>query len=62
MQKEPEKRISLLEVMNTEYYMMDDDEFDAKYDAVKKEFEEKKHKEEVKAEKQWEEDILLSIQ
>jgi serine/threonine protein kinase len=61
LQKDPAKRIQLLDIMNTEYYMMDDDELEDKIKKVEAEREEKKMKEEEKAEKQWESDILLSI-
>lgn len=61
MHKDPTKRLTLLDVMNTHYYMMDDEELEEQITIVKAEVVENKKNEEEKAEKQWESDILLSI-
>lgn len=61
LQKDPEKRYQLLEVMNLPYFMMDDEDIEAGLKKAETQIEEQKHREEEKAEKQWESEILSGL-
>lgn len=52
LQKDPEKRILLIDVMNLDYFIMDDQDLEEKMKLVEADFEKLKLEEEEKAERQ----------
>lgn len=61
LQKDPAMRSPLVDIMNLEYFMMDDQELEENIQKALVNMEEMKQKEEEKAEKQWESDILSGL-
>ena len=59
--KEPEKRAPLIDVMNLDYFVIDDSELEELIEKARKVLEESKLQEESKQEKQWEDDILSTL-
>jgi hypothetical protein len=61
LHKDPEKRLQLIDVMNLEYFMMDNEDLQKIVVKAEKDLGLAKLKEEEKAEKKWEEGILSGL-
>jgi hypothetical protein len=61
LQKDPEKRSPLIDIMNEHYFMMDDEDLEEQIKIAETKVEELKLEEEEKAEKKWEQEILSGL-
>lgn len=61
LQKDPEKRSPLIDIMNEKYFMIDDQDLEELIKVAESRVEEQKVEEEKEAEKKWEKEIMQGL-